>query len=85
MGPQLSKPQGTSDGGLASVLFTFLWLWKNERQEQLQAGRVYLGSQFEGAVHHGEEGMAAGAGGTMVRRQRDMDAGTQLTLSFLIN
>lgn len=67
------------------MLFTFILLWKNERQEQLQAGRVYLGSQFEGAVHHGEEGMAAGAGGTMVRRQRDMDAGTQLTLSFLIN
>jgi hypothetical protein len=30
------------------------------RQERLKGGRMYFGSQFDGTVHHGGEGMAAG-------------------------
>lgn len=56
------------------MLFTFFLLWQNERQEELQAGRVYLGSQFEGAVHRGEEGIAVGAGGSWSHRVYGQEA-----------
>lgn len=44
--------------------------------KQLQEGRACFGSLREAALHHGGEGMAAGAGGswscrTVVRKQRD--------------
>lgn len=43
------------------ALATFLTAVTNAWQEPLKEERVCLGSQFEGTVHRGGEGVAAGA------------------------
>lgn len=48
----------------ASVFAPFLIAGQIPGRELLREGRVYFGAQFEGTVHHGEEGMGTGIGGS---------------------
>lgn len=52
-------------------------------QQHLKKGRVHFGSQPKSAVHHSGEGVvatpeAAGPGESVVRREREMNAGAHL-------
>lgn len=53
-------------------------------QKHRKVGKGYFGSQFEGGVHHGEEGeMARAWNGSAVGTQREMNACAPLLVAPL--
>lgn len=66
--------QGADVGCISHFFYTY-----DKIQDKSSPKKVYMGSQFEVAVHHGKQGEVAGPAAPEVRKQRTW----MLTLSSL--